>query len=640
MSEPTTMIQNSQEQVLSTDLNRIGGLAGKATQDALLALLGGIDAAIAPRDVVRRGLNLTPAAGMSVDLSPGEMMRFTAAVTPNQSQYKLGALLATQNLIIAPADPVNPRIDRISVIDTTVSTDSTVRNILQLPSRTVIPTAVNKTKNPSLTVTVTTGSPGVSPQPPATPANNVAIWDVYVPAAAVSISDNHLMDVRVRAQPIPYTGTHFVERGLGMSLGSTLTSIGVTSGRGFCRGGLIENNSNKDMTFAFIQEPGAPALAADQEWHCYVMSKGSGLPIGKNLSDGLIFVLSQIAPNAVGIPSSNINYNPLQGVGPTLSIPTNFALYLGTIHTDAAGNFESGGGGVLLNRDGTSMNRAVDAFSGRMPATAGFIKRPTLSWVDVSTVRVGVSQLVLNGAPLVWAGGNATWATDLAADGSPSDQASTWYYVYLRYRVTNTGKRGALRTVRPRISTEAPNEFGHKPTAEAGFGGFEYLYVGSFFNNASSDIRQFVRSGNQTLWIGQKDTIPGAAVSDTPTRDTKTIPNLPSTAKVAIVEVTAQMNLIGTAGDNASSTLYVYANTGTTDPIIEIPLFHDVPFTASASIMNESAQFLLPVNASKQFEITRTVPAAYGGRPLAATVSLTAPFFINGYIEDIESLNL
>lgn len=628
MSEPTSTNFTTLEQVLSTDLNRVGGLAGKASQDLALALLGGIDSAVAPRDVVRRGMNATSGAGLSVNIEAGEMMRFSASVVANQSQYKLGVLAALQNVVLAPADPVNPRIDRISVTDTSLFTDSSIRNVLTLPSRVVVPTLINKTKSPSVTITVTTGAAGVSPQPPATPANNVAIWDVIVPAAAVTVNDNHLMDVRVRAQPIPYTGTHIVERGMGLSIGTALTDIAVSSGRAFVRGGLLENNSNKNFAFATVQEPGAAALAADQEWHAYVVSKGSGLPIGKNMADGFIVFLSQIAPNAIGIPSSNIQYNPLQGVGgaPALSIPTQFALYIGTIHTDASGNFESGGGGLLVNRDGTGTNRTIDAVTGRFAATAGFIKRPTFSWVDISTVRVGVTQMILFGTPLVWPGGNATWATSLAADGSPSDAASTWYYVYLRFRLTNTGARGAIRTVRPIISTQAPSEFGHKPTTEAGFGGFEYLYVGSFYNNASLNIEQFTKAGNTVLFTGSKQTLYGPFVDVAISPAFTTITALaPATSKTVLIHAQFGISQSGVAG---TVTARLFPTTTIANNRIEWT--NQVPGTGTEVVYDLVGT---PIEIStNQFRANRSaVPA---GSAFGLDV------WQYGYIEDIESLNL
>lgn len=637
MSKPVEVIFNTQEQLLSTDLMRVQDLSGKALMDALLALGGGVDAAVAPRDVVRRGLDATPGAGMQVVISAGELMRFAAGPSASVSEYRYGILAAAANAVITAADGVNPRIDRISALETTADSDSTSRNIISLPSRTVTPTPVNKTRSPTIGLVVTAGVAAAMPAAPATPAGRVPLWDVLVPAGAVSIGANHLMDLRVRMRPAASSRRHFRERGLQVGLSPAgVTTVRVTSGYADVDGAAGELFQDLDFPATGASSIIAPleaALGADQEWHVYAVAKGQGVPVGKNITDGMIFVLSAGAPNAGGFPpGGGVTYNPLYGVAGApagLYATTQRALYVGSLRTDGSGNFEFGSGGVPLNRDGSTMAVGINPSQSNFAGwSAGFIKKPRFSWVDASTIRVGSAQLVLNGVPLIWAGANATWADIAGAgDGSASDAASTFYYVYLRFRVVGTG-RSARRSVRIRISTNPPNELGNKTgTPETGFQNFEYVYVGSFFNNAAQDIVQFVKEGSTYLYVprapdavspgggailGSTTTLVGSVVAFTSF--------CPSTSRIAVISYHA-------INAGTVTAMYIFASTGNSIALANAS--HVAGFTNGG---NTRAQAVLsiPVHpTTKQWE------AAVAGGGGGNNVDFT-PIQM-GYVEDVMS---
>lgn len=543
MTETQSVLFSTLEQVVSGDVNRAQALMGKALHDRLLALLAGISTGTAPRDVTLRGLNATVGAGLTVNIEAGDLLRFNAGAAAEESQYRLATLITAQALVLAAADPVNPRVDTISIVEASLDTDGQVRNILTLPGRVVVPVLVNKTRRPSATLTVTTGVAAANPAAPATPAGEVGIFDVYVPAAAVGLLDLHLMDRRLRFDPFRDNRAHCKEWGITVGPDPAVgTSVQVQSGRASVDGALAELFVDTAMTAASILEPGAPVLAADQEYHLYLLAMGMREAIGKGVANGLIWVLSLTAPSVSGSPSAPITFNPLAGSGISAHTrTTQRALYAGPVHTDDAGNFELYGAGVPLNRGGTCVARAVDPTSGRFPLLSGWLRRPTFGWVDAATLSIGPCSPVLNGDPGWFVGANAAMVGNLAF--GEVEAVSTWYYVYLRQRLPGTGRFGAARSYRLVISSEAPNANGQKPTPEADVAGrlaSDYLYVGSAYNNGAGDLERFQRHENRTVWFEPFAALQPDPPAIAPAR-TDVTARIPATSRTALVSWYAQM---------------------------------------------------------------------------------------------------
>jgi hypothetical protein len=638
MSQPDTVIINTLEQILSADLNRIGGLAGKAVQDALARIEKGIDAPTTnPRTVVRDGLDATIGTGLSINLTAGELMTFDAGTAgPDVSSYLLGRLDADVVVGGFTPDGVDPRIVLVHGTPITTNSDSQVRNILTLPSRIVTPVASFKSARPDLTVALTHGIPTAGPIAPAPPAGAVPLWYVYLPANATSLDSDHLADGRIRLVPSPHSRDHGRVDGLYMGP-SSLTQLTLGSGRGWCNGALLSVENISLVTGVSIFPSGSGSLLLDTEYQLYAVAKGApGHIVRRGATDNWVPVLTTgNTPLSDGRPSSAVTYRPLYGAATAVNNwveTTTEALYLGSIRTDAAGSFQNGGDGIPLNRDGLQKDLTLLAHRGNdaggFPGVPnGFFRGPHFKWTSLSSVTVGSCKPIFEGVPGSFSSTVADFATHLAA--GEVEQASTWYYVYLRRRLAFTIlSRGTSRTYQPVISSEAPNTVGEKPTPEAGgFRDEDYIFVGTFFNNAASDIVEFVKVGNTYHFIS---TAPQAVTPPGGGGQHGVVLSIDNTAVVPVGSFMPATSIVGIFN------LWWLPTVGAVGQILQIlsrssglsPMANF--YVGSATNDGGGAQVFIPVDATtKQWRLFATV-----GNP----DSVDTVVFQNGYVEDLEAL--
>jgi hypothetical protein len=100
---------------------------------------------------------------------------------------------------------------------------------------------------------------------------------------------------------------------------------------------------------------------------------------------------------------------------------------------------------------------------------------------DADTYNMKLTSALTKQLDASWGAGNNAGGLDTGAEG-----ASTWYHVYL-IRKDSDGSIDALFTA----------TFG-APTMPGGYS--TKRYVGSFRNNASSNIRPFIQTGNVVMW--------------------------------------------------------------------------------------------------------------------------------------------
>lgn len=618
MSGPTTTLFNTLEQILSPDLNRIGSLSGKAIMDRLIAFAGTMDSATAPKNATLRGLDLTPGAGVSVDLAAGEFVRFGTA-SANESALKLGAVAALTNLVITP-DGANPRIARVSVGEASADSDASIRNILTLPARTITPTNVNKTRSPSATVTLTLGTPAANPVAPATPAGHVALWDVYVPAAAASIAAGHLIDLRIQFNPWATSFESLIERGLGFGTSSSsFVNVTLNSGR-LVQRGAVADVAQRTVLGSSLLIPGG-ALAANTVYNLYAIARGSGDGVGKGEADGISLILTTTSPSADG--TQTVTYNPLATVGVTTHTRTGTGLYLGTIHTDNASQFGAGGNGGPIDRDGSAMNGIMDPVRGGFPGQGpGFFAPPAINWIDATTIFVGTATFVINGFVGFRAGANATFAGNLAS--GEVETASTWYYIYLRPRL-GSASRGIRRDYVVVFSSEAPTVTGAKPTPEAGFAIPDYLFCGSFRNNAASNIIQFSRAASSVLLTGERiaTSFAGGDIAIDPAFTTVTAV-APTTARAIRLHV---VHLFGANAADRILSVSFY-------PLATIASYrHQLSLRTQngTGFFPASEQLLIETTAAGAFRMNRSAFAGGGTQTYSQTHQMV------GYEEDISA---
>ena len=181
--------QNAREQVLSTDINRLGKLASREAQNLLLnasrrddftdtagAPLRGVTGGIVERaDVL--GTIAGSAGSYNVNVGAGQAFMDITAPDVDSSDYSVVRWDNTVITSIAP-DAGTFRVDLIVATPAMVTADLQSRNILVDPVlRTVTPANVYKTSNPLATLSVVTGTPGDS-SAPAVPGGSVALWEV------------------------------------------------------------------------------------------------------------------------------------------------------------------------------------------------------------------------------------------------------------------------------------------------------------------------------------------------------------------------------------------------------------------------------------------------------------------------------
>lgn len=181
------------QQASVTDLDRLGRLTNKCHHDDLRALL--IDESGAIQGGVLTGLAVTAAASgsLAVDVSAGVAFANNASglgdATLDSAYRRIHLESASADVTLAAADPTNDRIDTISVGWAQGTSQTESRNIRPSAGAAFVPTNTATMQGPSITVTVTTGTPAGSPSAPSTPANHVKLGQVLVPAAATVAGD-------------------------------------------------------------------------------------------------------------------------------------------------------------------------------------------------------------------------------------------------------------------------------------------------------------------------------------------------------------------------------------------------------------------------------------------------------------------
>ncbi len=128
-------------------------------------------------------LAVTAAGGMNLSVALGWAF-INGTVTASQGTYQVYNDAAT-TLLVAPANPTNPRIDRVVI--------------------TVNDSAYGAVSDNAV-LQIITGTPAASPSAPAVPANSLSLATVAVAAGATSINSGNITDTRVLAVTIAGAG--------------------------------------------------------------------------------------------------------------------------------------------------------------------------------------------------------------------------------------------------------------------------------------------------------------------------------------------------------------------------------------------------------------------------------------------------
>jgi hypothetical protein len=240
------VILNVRERPLSTDMNQQWSQSARSLREMLKYLLGVRTAVANPTlaagegflgDSFRVGpespasMNIVVRAGYGFQNNGADVPVAIGSVTglDDRSSYKPLVLNAAQTIAVPAADPTNPRIDIVEVAYDRYTTDSSSRDVLDTGTGQFVATLVNKTLaflqdgrtsvNGAAKINYKTGTPAGSPAAPSTTAGYIKIAEVLVDAAATSIAENKITDLRKLLFP----------NGIGMASGRvTMPATGVS----------------------------------------------------------------------------------------------------------------------------------------------------------------------------------------------------------------------------------------------------------------------------------------------------------------------------------------------------------------------------------------------------------------------------
>jgi hypothetical protein len=201
------MNQTNREQVLSSDLNRIGKLSAMEGQNAernrqvradfyapastpafddFSAGAKGTNSEVISR--LNQAPSLQGTAGtFDMSLGAGEGELATLSVITDESPYQLvrWSAQALSWPVAGQPDAGNPRICLVTAMPGDNLSDLQSRNILTDPAtRAVSPQNCYKTSSPLATISVVAGTAGANPLPPAVPSGALCLFEVWVPAGA------------------------------------------------------------------------------------------------------------------------------------------------------------------------------------------------------------------------------------------------------------------------------------------------------------------------------------------------------------------------------------------------------------------------------------------------------------------------
>uniref|UniRef100_A0A6H1Z931 Uncharacterized protein n=1 Tax=viral metagenome TaxID=1070528 RepID=A0A6H1Z931_9ZZZZ len=367
MSQFSQVLWAAFEQVLSTDLQRIGTLGsreltelfrdifksrGNVAQHGIVGQYPAIAGVVATWTATVSG----PIAGFMSDLT---------AATGDVSDYKVLRVASASTTITFDIPDAAGRIDLVVLNHNTVDSNVMVRNILTDPvARTVIPQNVAKDRDPVSTLSIVKGTAAASPQAPALAAGQMPLFAVYVPAAAVDAQDfsysaasNVLTSSRSRGQEGMDSGGQIdTIRPVGapFELGGASPSAAIagTSGwpaawidgdlvRSFVAAASVPENDALASPFATLPalNGGAPIVgtAAVFGKAAYLYAYGGRLvPAAGDLR----FVVSLTKPLPDGRPSSALRVAPYGAGGGTVDIQEG-ATFVAPVHY---GNCDGAGG--------------------------------------------------------------------------------------------------------------------------------------------------------------------------------------------------------------------------------------------------------------------------------------------------------
>lgn len=198
MSRKSSVIENTREQVLSSDINRIQKLDNREALNQLHDEArgdywrSGIGEALQfsgqgpPKFILQRAPTWVPSGvDFTATIGEGEAYNTWAPPSPDDPNFRVARWAQTVVTFAAP-DVTNARVDVVYALPGEQDTDPSIRTVLLDPvAGTTAPATVNKTRNPLATIAIAQGTPNASPNTTkgVPPPSAIALFEVIVAPA-------------------------------------------------------------------------------------------------------------------------------------------------------------------------------------------------------------------------------------------------------------------------------------------------------------------------------------------------------------------------------------------------------------------------------------------------------------------------
>jgi hypothetical protein len=336
------MNQSAREQVMSSDLNRMGHLSGRELMDHAMAravradfytpetntfddftAAGKLSQAI-PLSGATKAASLAGKAGVfDMDIGAGETELPGTPDSADVSGYQL--LRWPAQTISWPGggapDATNPKVCLIVGTPGDALTDATNRNILLDPvTRAISPENVYKTSNPVATLSVVVGAAASTPLAPAVPAGTQALFEVVVPPSVADSTSFFIVRRAWRTIEFPGTSQHGILKGCEPYLPTDASPVllGDIVHRLVIDGELLtwRNSGNLNMLVDTAHAPGSAPATNDLPTYMYLCggrtapwrSRTSLFIGGPKDYAPVIFLESTTVPDSLGYPKADLVY--------------------------------------------------------------------------------------------------------------------------------------------------------------------------------------------------------------------------------------------------------------------------------------------------------------------------------------------
>ena len=360
------MNQTNLEQVLSSDLNRMGLLAGTELEDHDLLRAAPSDSYYPNSntfdDFADYPKQQPPISGMTkapyavavpgtynLRIGPFEGEMYNSPPAADESAFQLLRSDSDITVALPPPDSSNPQVCLICATPGDTLTDQTSRNILVNPStRQTTAANVFKTSRPASTLTIVSGTPAANPLPPAVPVGKMALLEVYQPAGASDATAFQILRRAWRRIEFPGTSQHGIVKGCVPGLARSDGAWGLPQGqhRLAIDGELLTFSAplNLNPVSDATHTPGSAPANNDMPTYLYLCG-GRAMPArslthawGAGTVGGtvpVVLIESTVVPDAFGYPTST-----LSTATPAVTFPRSACCYIG-LHFRAAGGTDN-----------------------------------------------------------------------------------------------------------------------------------------------------------------------------------------------------------------------------------------------------------------------------------------------------------